>query len=48
MVNTDEGEPKHIHEKAKGCVSKANTDEGRTNHTPNGDEGERRKYSEHR
>jgi len=25
----DEGEPKHTHEKAKGCVSMANTDEGR-------------------
>jgi len=29
MVNMNEGDPKHTHEKAKGCVSTVNMDEGR-------------------
>jgi len=33
MVNMNEGDPKHTHEKAKGCVSTANTDKGRPMHT---------------
>jgi len=33
MVNTDEGDPKHTHEKAKGCMSMANMDKGRPKHT---------------